>query len=117
MSSANSLAFGKFSAKAFMYIRNKTGPNVEPWGTHALTPTKEEACPLSTILCFLFVKKFNNKFKMLSCRRYLIKCLKLAIHLTIYGIFFIQIRTKRYYLYQLLLNYHKDIFLDRIISF
>ena len=44
-----------------MYLRNKSGPNVEPWGTHALA---KEAFPLSTTLYFLFLKKLHNKYKM-----------------------------------------------------
>ena len=55
-----------------------------------LKPTKEEAYTLSTTLCFLFPKKWNDKFKMFSdmsfcfsfkimpsCRRCFIKCLKI----------------------------------------
>ena len=66
VSTVNSLAFNNSSARSFMYIRNRSGPNVEPWGTHASTSASEEACPLSTTSCFLFLKKINNKLKMLS---------------------------------------------------
>ena len=38
MSLANSLGLHlKLSNKSSMYIRNKSGPNIEPWGTPALT--------------------------------------------------------------------------------
>ena len=66
VSSANSFVFDKSSARSFMYIRNRNWPNVEPSGTYALTSAKEEDCPLSTTLCFLFLKKLNNKFNILS---------------------------------------------------
>ena len=90
MSSASSFAFDKSSARSFMYIRNKSGSNVEPWGTHKLA--KEE------------VYTSENASKI-------------AIHLMIYGILFIQRRTKRYNLYHLLLIHQTDIFLDHIMSF
>ena len=60
MSAANSLMFDKSSLRLFMYIRSRSGPNVEPWGTHASRSAKEEASPLSDSF-----KKINNKFKML----------------------------------------------------
>ena len=65
MSSANSLAFDKLSARSFMYIRGRSRGIVEPWATHALTSAKEGTCPLSTTLRFRFLKNLN-KFKMLS---------------------------------------------------
>ena len=64
MSSANYLAFDKSSERSFIYIRNRSGLNVKPWGTHALTSAKEILA--STTLCFLFFEKLNNKFKILS---------------------------------------------------
>ena len=76
VSSADSLAFDKLSARSFLYIRNRSGPNAEPWGAHALTPGKEKVCTLSTTLCFVFLKKLNNKFKMIS---HMLFCLSLKI--------------------------------------
>ena len=114
---ADSLAFDKLSARSFLYIRNRSGPNAEPWGAHALTPGKEKVCTLSTTLCFVFLKKLNNKFKMISHMLFclslkiiplchtLANALKLGIHLMIYGIFFIQMRTKLYNFYHLLLYF------------
>ena len=65
-SSANSFAFDKSSMRLFMYIRSRNEPNVKPQETHALTSAKEEAFPSSATFCFLFLKKLNNEFKMLS---------------------------------------------------
>ena len=48
-----------------MCIRNKSGPNMEPEGTPAVMSAKEEACPSSTIFCFLFHTTLAN-FKRLS---------------------------------------------------
>ena len=79
---------------------------VKTWATHALTSAKEGTCPLSTTLSFGFLK-ILNKFKMLSdiefCFSFKImsschtlsNTLIIAIHLIIYGVFFIQRRTKR----------------------
>ena len=72
---------------------------MKPWGAYTLTSAKEEICPLSTTLCFRFLKKLN-KFKMLSDIPFCLsginlKFFKIQIHLMIYGIFFIQRRTKR----------------------
>ena len=50
---------------------------------------------------------------MRSCHT-LSNTLKTAIHLMIYGVFFIEKRTKCYHLYYLLLICHIDIFLDHI---
>ena len=81
MSSANSLVFDTSSAKSFMYIRNRNGPNVETWKTHVLTSANGEVCPLSTTLCFLLLKKLNDKFKMLSDMPF---CFNLKIMLSHY---------------------------------
>ena len=129
MPPANSFPFDKSSVRSFMSFRNRTGPNVEPLRTHAVTWANEEACPLSTTFCALIIKKLYNKFKVLSdmplcfslkimpsCHT-LSTTLKIAIHLMIYDIFFIQKRTKRYDLYHLLLIYHMDILLDHIMLF
>ena len=96
-----------------MYIRNRRRLNVEPWGIHAITSAKEEICPLSTTPCFRFLKKLNNRFKILSDMPFcfslsimsschtLSNALRIATHLVIYGLFFIR---------------HMDIFLDHIMS-
>ena len=66
MSSANNFAFDERpSARSFIYIENRSGPSMEPWGTPTLTSSQEEFCPLRTTLCFLFLKKFDNSFKRL----------------------------------------------------
>ena len=39
---------------------------MEPGATPVLTSAQEEACPLSTMLYFLFLKQLDNKFKSLS---------------------------------------------------
>ena len=46
--------------------QNQKLAKCETLETHALTSAKEEAWPLNTTLCFLFLKKLNNEFKMLS---------------------------------------------------
>ena len=67
MPSANNLAIDeRASARSFIYIKNKSGPNMEPCGTPAVTSAQEEDCPLRTTLCFLFLKKFDNRFKRLT---------------------------------------------------
>ena len=66
MSSANNFAFDdRPSARSFVYIKNSSGPSIDPSGAPALTSVQEEVCPLETTLCFLFLKKFDNKFKRL----------------------------------------------------
>ena len=49
-----------------MYIRSRSRLNLEPWVTHELASTKDETCPLITTFSFLFPKKINNKFEMIS---------------------------------------------------
>ena len=95
--------FYKLSARSF---RDRSRLIVEPWGAHALTWAKEGTCPLSTTLCYQFLKKLNNKFKMLSdvpfCFNFIImslchnlsNTLKIVIHLMIYSILFMQRGTK-----------------------
>ena len=46
-----------------MYIRSKSGPNIEPGGTPALIMTQYELWPLRITFCFLILKK---SFKMLN---------------------------------------------------
>ena len=66
MSSAKNLAiYERPSARSFIYIKNKRGPSMESWGTPAVTSDQEADCPLRTTLCFLSLKKFNNRFKRL----------------------------------------------------
>ena len=65
MSASNCLEFNKSTERSFIYIRNRSAPNVEPWGTDTSMSVKEEACLLSTTLCFLFLEKLNE-FTMLS---------------------------------------------------
>ena len=89
-----------------MYMRDRSKLIVKTWATHALTSAKEGTCPLSTTLSFQFLKKLN-KFKMLSDMQFcfsfkirsschtLSNTLIIAIHLMIYGVLFIQRRTKR----------------------
>ena len=38
---------------------------MEPWGTPALTSAQEGVYPLKTTLCFLLLKKLDNRFKRL----------------------------------------------------
>ena len=40
-----------------MYVGNKSGPNIEAWGTPALILAQHELWPLRIILCFVFLKK------------------------------------------------------------
>ena len=66
MSFANNFAFDERpSAKSFIYIKNRSGPSLEPWGTPGLTSAQEEVYLLRTTLCFLFLKKIDNRFKRL----------------------------------------------------
>ena len=55
--------------------------------------------------------KLKNTFVLLFNQE------KVAVHLMSYGVFFIQIKTKCYDLYHLLLICHVNVFLDHIISF
>ena len=51
--------------KSLMYIRNKTGPNIEPWRTPALILAQDELWPLRITLCFLFLKKSVKRLNKL----------------------------------------------------
>ena len=56
-SSANNLGLHwRLSDKSLMYIRNKSGPNIKPWGTPALILAQDELWPLRITLCFLFLR-------------------------------------------------------------
>ena len=66
MSSANHLAIDERpSARSSIYTKNRSVLSMEPRGTPAGISTKEEVCPLRATLCFLFLKKFDNRLKML----------------------------------------------------
>ena len=66
MSSANTFAFDdRPSTRSFIYIEKSSGSCMEPWGTPALTSAQEEVCPWRTTFCFLFLKKFDNRFERL----------------------------------------------------
>ena len=128
MSSGNSLAFDKLSVRLFAYIGDRGKPTVKTWATRALLSAKEGTCPLSITLSFQFLKKLN-KFKMLSDVQFcfsfkimsschtLSNTLIIAIHLMIYGMFFIQRRTKHEDLYHLLLICHMEMLLEHIMLF
>ena len=72
VSSANNLGLHwRLSDKSLMYIRNKSGPNIEPWGTPALILAQDELWSLRITLCFLFLKesvKRLNKFPEIPLR-------------------------------------------------
>ena len=46
-------------------LKNSSGATMETWKTPALTSAQEEVCLLNTTSCFLFFKKFDNRFKRL----------------------------------------------------
>ena len=53
VSSANNLGLlWRLSNKSLIYIRNKSGSNVEPWGTPALILAQDELWPLRLTLLF-----------------------------------------------------------------
>ena len=67
LSSANNLGLlWRLSDKSLMYMRNKSGPNIEPWGIPALTLAQVELWPLRITLCFLFFKKSVKRLNKLS---------------------------------------------------
>ena len=45
-----------------MYIRNKNGHNIEPWGRSASILAQDELWPLRIILRFLVLKKSVKRF-------------------------------------------------------
>ena len=49
------------SSKSFIWIKNNRGPKIDPWETPAVT-FAQEVWLLSTILCFLSLKKSDNMF-------------------------------------------------------
>ena len=44
--------------KSLTYIKNKSGPRMEPCGTSAWTSTQDEHWLFKTTLCFMLVKKY-----------------------------------------------------------
>ena len=54
LSSANNRTrLKRFSAVSFIYTKNRSGPNTEPWGTPAFTDRREEVAEFILTLCFL----------------------------------------------------------------
>ena len=63
VSSANNLGLHwRLLDKSLMYIRNKSGSNIDSWGTPALILAQDEFWPLRITLCFLFLKKSVKRF-------------------------------------------------------
>ena len=63
VSSANSLkSEDNPSDKFLIYIKNNNGPSVGPWGTPALTSDQSETCLINKTICFLFLRKFHERF-------------------------------------------------------
>ena len=63
VSSANNLGLHwRLSDKSLMYFRNKSGTNIELWGTKSLILAQDELWPSRTTLCFLFLKKSVKRF-------------------------------------------------------
>ena len=55
VSSANSLAFeDNPSDKLLRYIKSVNGPNMEPWGTPAITSDQSETSDLTKLFVFYF---------------------------------------------------------------
>ena len=72
VSSANNLSLHWWSSgNSLMYIWNKSGPNIELWGTPAMILTEDELWSLRITLCFLFFQKSVkrlNKFPEVALR-------------------------------------------------
>ena len=67
MSSANNFEFVKKpSARSIIYNKNWSGPSIKLSETAALISAQKEVCPLRTTVCFLFLNKFDNRFKRLT---------------------------------------------------
>ena len=66
VSSANSsYSLLRPSAKSLIYIKNRKGPRIEPWGTPTLTSAQDEHWPFKTSLCFL-LRRMSRKMLMIS---------------------------------------------------
>ena len=50
----------KSSTKSLIWIKNNSGYRIDPFETRVLTLIQDEFCPLSTTLCFLFLKKSDK---------------------------------------------------------
>ena len=67
MPSANNFEFVKKpSARSIIYNKNWSGPSIKLCETAALISAQKEVCPLRTTVCFLFLNKFDNRFKGLT---------------------------------------------------
>ena len=51
--------------ESLIYIKNRSGPKIDSWGTPALTSAHEQNWPFKTTFCFLFFRKSFIKFKSL----------------------------------------------------
>ena len=61
VSSANNFAFDERpSARSLIYIKNRSGPSMEPWGTPALTSAQEEVCPLRTTVNIFLINLYQR---------------------------------------------------------
>ena len=66
MSPANNFPFDKrLSVRSFVYIKNRSGPSLEPWGVPVWKSAQEDVCTLETTPCSPLLKKFVNRFKRL----------------------------------------------------
>ena len=63
-SSVNSLTVDeRLWLKSFMYIRKKSGPKIDHWGTPASTGDQEDAWPFKRTRWYLPLKKLSISFK------------------------------------------------------
>ena len=64
VSSASSLAVDeRLWLKSFMYIRKKSDPKIDPWGTPASTGDQEDTWPFKRTRWYLPLKRFSISFK------------------------------------------------------
>ena len=56
----------RLSDKLLMYIRNKSGPNIDHWGIPILILAQVELWPLRITLCFLFLRKSVKRLNKFS---------------------------------------------------
>ena len=62
--SANSLVVDeRLWLRSFMYIRKKSGPKIDPWGTSGSTGDQEDAWPFIRTHWYLPLKKLSINFK------------------------------------------------------
>ena len=63
--SANNLGLHwRLSDRLLMYIRNRSGRYIEPWGTPVLILAQDELWPLRITLYFVFLKKSVKRFNI-----------------------------------------------------